>query len=162
MKKSSSTLEPLRTPGAPTGNRRRPRLETPGSATVEANAAAITASTALPPALRTPAPACAVAAAPQLIAALDTVGWRRYVGVGWSRQEVRVLAVLRVVLRAVSRSLDLVATLHHEPGRAMLVDWAGDTLDLVDAVTGQVSKAYLFVAVLPYLRGGVLPGVHVA
>lgn len=45
---------------------------------------------------------------------------------------------------------DLVATLQHEPGRAMLVDWAGDTIDLVDAVTGSVTKAYLFVAVLPF------------
>ncbi|WP_129545617.1 IS21 family transposase [Arthrobacter dokdonensis] len=45
---------------------------------------------------------------------------------------------------------EVVATLHHEPGRAMLVDWAGDTLPLVDAVSGEVSKAYLFVAVLPY------------
>lgn len=48
------------------------------------------------------------------------------------------------------RRNDLVATLKHEPGRAMLVDWAGDTLDLVDAVTGQVTKAYLFVATLPF------------
>ena len=45
---------------------------------------------------------------------------------------------------------EVVATLHHESGRAMLVDWAGETLPLVDAVTGGVSKAYLFVAVLPY------------
>lgn len=45
---------------------------------------------------------------------------------------------------------DVVATLHHEPGRAMLVDWAGDTLPLSDAFTGEVTKAYLFVAVLPY------------
>jgi transposase len=48
------------------------------------------------------------------------------------------------------RTNDLVATLHHEPGRAMLVDWAGDTIDLVDAVTGEVTRAVLFVAVLPY------------
>lgn len=48
------------------------------------------------------------------------------------------------------RTHDLVATLQHEPGRAMLVDWAGDTLDLVDAVTGEVSRAVLFVAVLPF------------
>lgn len=45
---------------------------------------------------------------------------------------------------------EVVATLHHEPARTMLVDWAGDTLPLVDAVTGEVAKAYLFVAVLPY------------
>ncbi len=32
----------------------------------------------------------------------------------------------------------------------MLVDWAGDTIPLVDAVTGEIRKAYLFVAVLPY------------
>jgi transposase len=48
------------------------------------------------------------------------------------------------------RKNDLVATLHHEPGRAMLVDWAGDTLDLVDAASGDVTRAVLFVAVLPY------------
>lgn len=45
---------------------------------------------------------------------------------------------------------DLVATLHHEPGRAMFVDWAGDTIALCDAVTGEVIRAYLFVAVLPF------------
>ncbi len=45
---------------------------------------------------------------------------------------------------------DLVATLHHEPGRALFVDWAGDTIPLVDAVTGEIVKAYLFVAVLPF------------
>ena len=45
---------------------------------------------------------------------------------------------------------DLVATLRHEPGRAMLVDWAGDTIGLVDVVTGEVSQAVLFVAVLPF------------
>jgi hypothetical protein len=45
---------------------------------------------------------------------------------------------------------DLVATLHHEPGRAMFVDWAGDTIRLVDAAGGQPASAYLFVAVLPF------------
>lgn len=37
----------------------------------------------------------------------------------------------------------------HKPGDAMQVDWAGNTLDIYDPVTGEVSKAYLFVAVLP-------------
>ncbi len=45
---------------------------------------------------------------------------------------------------------DVMATLHHEPGRVMLVDWAGDTIAVVEAVTGEVTKARLFVAVLPY------------
>ena len=45
---------------------------------------------------------------------------------------------------------DLTAVLHHEPGRTMFIDWAGDTIDLTDAVTGQATKAYLFVTVLPY------------
>jgi hypothetical protein len=48
------------------------------------------------------------------------------------------------------RRNDLVATLHHEPGRAMLVDWAGDTIDLVDTASGEVTRAVLFVGVLPY------------
>ena len=48
------------------------------------------------------------------------------------------------------RTRDLVAVLRHEPGRAMLVDWAGDTMDVVDTITGEVVRAILFVAVLPY------------
>lgn len=39
--------------------------------------------------------------------------------------------------------------IQHKPGDAMQVDWAGNTLDIVDSVTGAISKAYLFVAVLP-------------
>ena len=39
--------------------------------------------------------------------------------------------------------------IQHKPGDAMQVDWAGNTLDIYDSVTGEVSKAYLFVAVLP-------------
>lgn len=75
--------------------------------------------------------------------------WRRYVGgqgqgkrYGYSQYCHLFAEYLRVN--------DLVATLHHEPGRAMLVDWAGDTIDVVDAVTGEVTRAYLFVAVLPF------------
>lgn len=40
--------------------------------------------------------------------------------------------------------------LKHKPGQAMEVDWSGSTMQLVDPVTGETSKAYLFVAVLPY------------
>lgn len=47
-------------------------------------------------------------------------------------------------------SNDLVAVLHHEPGRALFVDWAGDTMTIVDQATGETAKAYLFVAALPY------------
>lgn len=39
--------------------------------------------------------------------------------------------------------------IQHKPGDAMQVDWAGNTLDICDSVTGELSKAYLFVAVLP-------------
>ncbi len=51
-------------------------LETPGSDTVDAKAAAIAASTAVPPAASTLAPASAVKAEPQLIAPRDT--WPGY------------------------------------------------------------------------------------
>ncbi len=40
--------------------------------------------------------------------------------------------------------------LEHEPGQAMEVDWNGTAMRLVDEFTGEVSKAYLFVATLPY------------
>ena len=39
--------------------------------------------------------------------------------------------------------------IQHKPGDAMEVDWAGNTLDIQDPVTGEISKAYLFIAVLP-------------
>ena len=37
----------------------------------------------------------------------------------------------------------------HKPGDAMQVDWAGDPLFITDPVTGELSPAYIFVAVLP-------------
>lgn len=77
------------------------------------------------------------------------LGWRRYTdGDGGGRRYgySQFCALFAEYVRA----NDLVATLRHEPGRAMLVDWAGDTLDLVDAVTGEVGKAVLFVAALPF------------
>ena len=37
----------------------------------------------------------------------------------------------------------------HKPGDAIEMDWAGDTIPIFDFVTGEQSKAYLFVAVLP-------------
>ena len=39
--------------------------------------------------------------------------------------------------------------IHHKPGDAMEVDWAGNTLPIFDPVTGDMTEAYLFVAVLP-------------
>ena len=39
--------------------------------------------------------------------------------------------------------------IHHKPGDAMEVDWAGNTLPIFDPVTGDMAAAYLFVAVLP-------------
>ena len=39
--------------------------------------------------------------------------------------------------------------IHHKPGDAMEVDWAGNTLPIFDPVTGDMAEAYLFVAVLP-------------
>ena len=44
------------------------------------------------------------------------------------------------------------ATMHlnHKPGETMQVDWAGDTMGIVDADTGELLPAYLFVCVLPY------------
>ena len=38
--------------------------------------------------------------------------------------------------------------IQHKPGDTMEVDWAGATIDIYDSVTGEVTPAYLFVAVL--------------
>lgn len=37
----------------------------------------------------------------------------------------------------------------HKPGDVMQVDWAGNTIPVHDCVTGEITKAYLFVAALP-------------
>lgn len=44
------------------------------------------------------------------------------------------------------------ATMHlnHKPGELIQVDWAGDTLGIMDTDTGESIPAYLFVASLPY------------
>lgn len=39
--------------------------------------------------------------------------------------------------------------IHHKPGHAMEVDWAGATVPITNPVTGEISDAYLFVSVLP-------------
>lgn len=77
------------------------------------------------------------------------MAWRRYAD-GKTPGKKYGYAQFCALFADYVRTNDLVATLHHEPGRAMLVDWAGDTIDLVDAVTGEVTRAVLFVAVLPY------------
>lgn len=77
------------------------------------------------------------------------LAWRTYVG---ARSPLRKYGYSQYchLFGEYAVKNDLVATLHHEPGRAVFVDWAGDTIPLVDAVTGEVVTAYLFVAVLPY------------
>ena len=44
------------------------------------------------------------------------------------------------------------ATMHlnHKPGEVVEVDWAGTTVPIVNPDTGDVNKAYLFVATLPF------------
>ena len=40
--------------------------------------------------------------------------------------------------------------IHHKPGEKLEVDWAGQTASIIDNITGEVIKAYVFVAALPY------------
>jgi len=75
--------------------------------------------------------------------------WRRYVSAGGQGKKYGYSQYCHLFGEHL-RVNDLVATLKHEPGRAMLVDWAGDTINLVDAITGEITRAYLFVAVLPF------------
>ena len=51
--------------------------------------------------------------------------------------------------RAWARITKATMRIHHKPGDAMQVDWAGDTLSIHDSVTGEITPAYLFIAVLP-------------
>ena len=51
--------------------------------------------------------------------------------------------------RAWARITKATMRIHHKPGDAMQVDWAGDTLSVYDSMTGEITPAYLFIAVLP-------------
>ena len=45
------------------------------------------------------------------------------------------------------------------PGEQIEVDWAGQTISVVDRITGEMKDAYVFVGVLPYSQyvcGGLL------
>lgn len=47
---------------------------------------------------------------------------------------------------------NVVSRVGHKAGRTLEVDWAGPTMQLVDPMSGEVSKVYLFVAALPFSR----------
>lgn len=51
--------------------------------------------------------------------------------------------------RAWARITKATMRIQHKPGDAMQVDWAGDTLSVYDSMTGEITSAYLFIAVLP-------------
>ena len=53
------------------------------------------------------------------------------------------------IYRSWARKSKATMRIHHKPGDAMEVDWAGGTLPITDPVTGETIPAYLFVAVLP-------------
>ncbi|QOL32661.1 IS21 family transposase [Bifidobacterium eulemuris] len=48
--------------------------------------------------------------------------------------------------------LGAASRVEHKAGRTIEVDWAGKTMRIVDPVTGDSSRVYLFVAVLPFSR----------
>ena len=50
--------------------------------------------------------------------------------------------------RAWARVTKATMRIHHKPGDAMEVDWAGQTLPIYDSVTGESYPVYLFIAVL--------------
>ena len=48
-----------------------------------------------------------------------------------------------------ARITKAIMRIQHKLGDAMEVDWAGNTFPIYDSVTGEETKVYLFVAVLP-------------
>jgi transposase len=50
--------------------------------------------------------------------------------------------------RSWQKDIDLVMRQEHKAGEKVFIDWAGDTLALIDADTGEVRPCYLFVGVL--------------
>ena len=50
--------------------------------------------------------------------------------------------------RAWAAKIDVVMRFQHKAGEKLFIDWAGDTVPIVDPASGEVRPAYLFVAVL--------------
>jgi transposase len=50
--------------------------------------------------------------------------------------------------RAWQKDLDLVMRQEHKAGEKVFIDWAGDTIALIDATTGEMRPCYLFLGVL--------------
>jgi len=50
--------------------------------------------------------------------------------------------------RAWEKRIDVVMRQHHKAGEKLFVDWAGDTIPVTDATSGEIKGASLFVAVL--------------
>lgn len=76
-------------------------------------------------------------------------GWVKYVA-GTSTQKKYSYSQYCALFNRFAATNDVVATLQHEPGKAMFVDWAGPTMKVLDTVTGETFKAYFFVASLPF------------
>ncbi|GAA1228458.1 hypothetical protein [Rhodoglobus aureus] len=66
------------------------------------------------------------------------LAWRRYVDTKDAGKKYGYSQLFCALFTDYLRTYDLVAVLRHEPGWAMLVDWARDTMDVVDTVTGEV------------------------
>lgn len=69
--------------------------------------------------------------------------WRAYVDLGSGRRKDGYSQYCHLFNEYAVRH-DIVATLLHGPGRAMFVDWAGDTVPIAVAVSDEIIKAYLW------------------
>lgn len=78
-------------------------------------------------------------------------GWVKYLGSNSDRKKYGYSQYCELFYRFAAVT-DVVATLQHEPGKAMFVDWAGPTLPVVDTVTGEAGKSYFYVVSMPFSR----------
>lgn len=79
-----------------------------------------------------------------------TLQWKRYCDCNPGRKRLYGLSRFCEKVGEYIRTHELSARIAHEPGRTLLVDWAGLTAEWTDPVTGRRQPAYLFVACLPY------------
>lgn len=79
-----------------------------------------------------------------------TLQWKRYCDCNPEGKRLYGLSRFCEKVGEYARAHDLAATIEHEPGRALLVDWAGDRARVWDPASGRDRQAHLFVACLPY------------
>jgi transposase len=80
-----------------------------------------------------------------------TLLWNEYCALCRHNNEISYMySTFCILYRTYAMRTKATMNIAHKPGEQMEVDWAGQTMKVVDNVTGEIYPAYIFVSVLSY------------